>query len=792
MAEALAAVGVAASLAQLTDASIITCLCLYAFFSNLRNSQPDLHRHILVIKDVHDTIQLIRKTVSCQKLTETEGRALGDQLNNIIQELSSLERATAGKDPTTLRTRMTWVLKSAETERALQRLENHKTTLVLLLQTLNLGQSERILYSKTSTQAHLQCLVEEQKRNGAAMRSEIGKGMEELGIRMGSLDSTFSLYQQSLKEGFSNMSHEIQVSEEHVGNMLRHELNRQLRPLVEEALTKSEIQNAAALEQFRAVVDDATTRITRNISRQGDREKQLAVLETDSTSNLDNSAVPKQHSLHSIIARPVAPKQSTNSLDMCPTNLTHAFRAWRSTIVATFSHWGSIPHVGTFRVEYKTHTEPNRRFCTFKIDFWPSINFLRRRSFSLKYSSRPDGQGYIALCPSLVVRPIISDYDPIWDMIKYDDVDAVTSRFCECENGLFDQDDHGRSLLMHAANWGSYQVANFLINHGANPTQTTACGKDCLTALLGQAVFQAVMPPPCACYDGSIEPNFDLFASAFHSFIAVGCDIEDCEVTIFDFLLSPLFCLVPLNRYEENDEEDCSEESVWEPDSELSDRDSSSESECEITDEEDQNDNDGLDDTDHSCGAPPSKVDHERYLADIRRLAEFLGRQGLDLLHHTGSELTDVLYESQRMGLLVLQQCGLDGNYTDPMMETMKPIIYAALCSLSYAASITNKMENLVRIISTGADIYTVEWADDDWVERVEPDGVMSPTAYAKAEGLVEEWEEALRRAGYDPREVFIEDERRRREFRLLQGVKSSAVEMFPDSSEISVRKRRV
>ncbi|RSL96111.1 hypothetical protein CEP52_011692 [Fusarium oligoseptatum] len=528
MAEALAAVGVAASLAQLTDASIRTCLCLYAFFSNLRNSQPDLHRHILVIKDVHDTIQLIRKTVSCQKLTETEGRALGDQLNNIIQELSSLERATAGKDPTTLRTRVTWVLKSAETERALQRLENHKTTLVLLLQALNLGQSERILYSQTTTQTHLQCLVEEQKRNGAAMRSQIGRGMEELGIRMGSLDSTFGLYQQSLKEGFSNMSHEIQVSEEHVGNMLRHELQRQLRPLVEEALTKSEIQNAVALEQFRAVVDDAATQITRNISRQGAREKQLTVLETSSTSKFHDSTDPTQHFQHSTMARPVARKQ------------------------------------------------------------------------------------------------------------------------------------------------------------------------------------------------------------------------------------------MPLNRYEENDEEDCSEESVWEPDSELSDQDSSSEPECEITDEEDQNGNDGLDDTDHNCGAPPSKVDHERYLADIRRLAEFLGRQGLDLLHHTGSELTDVLYESQRMGLLVLQQCGLDGNYTDPMMETMKPIIYAALCSLSYAASITNEMENLVRIISTGADIYTVEWADDDWVERVEPDGVMSPTAYAKAEGLVEEWEEALRRAGYDPREVFIEDERRR------------------------------
>ncbi|RSM03508.1 hypothetical protein CDV31_010439 [Fusarium ambrosium] len=783
MAEALAAVGVAASLVQLTDVSIRTCLYLYAFFSSLHNSQPDLHRHILVIKDVHDAIQLIRKTVSCQKLTEAEGRALGDQLNNVEEELSSLERATAGKDPTTLRTRVTWVLKSAETERALQRLENHKTTLVLLLQALNLSQSERILYSQTSTQTHLRCLVEEQKRHGAAMRSEVGKGVEELAIRMGSLDSTFGLCQQSLKEGFSNMSHEIQVSEEHVGNMLRHELQRQLRPLVEEALTKSEIQNAAALEQFRAVVDDAATQITRNISRQGDREKQFAVLETGSTSNLHNSAVPEQHFQHSMMTRPVAGRQSENSLDICPTSLTHVSHTWRSTIVAAFSHWGSIPHVGTFRVEYKTHTEPNRRFCTFKIDFWPSIIFFRRRNLSLKYSSRPDGQGYISLCPSLAVRPIISDHDPIWDMIRDDDVYAVTSRFYECKNGPFDQDDHGRSLLMRAANWGGYQVAQFLINHGADPTQTTACGKDCLTALLGQAVFQAVMPPPCACYGGSIETNFDLFAVAFHSFIAVGCDIEDCEITIFDVLLHPGFESVPHNRWEESDEDD------WETDSETSDRDSPSEPKCEITDEEDHNDNDGLDDTDHNHDAPPPKADQERYLADIRRLAEFLGRQGLDLLHQTTFELTQVLDESQRMALPVLQQCGLDGNYANPVRDTMKPIIYTAMV---FPDSVIGELDNLVSIISTGADIYTVEWADDFWVGDVEPDGVMSPTAYAKATGMVEEWEEALRRAGYDPREVFIEDERRRREFRLRQGVKSSAVEVFPDCSELSVRKRRV
>lgn len=47
MAEALGAVGVAASLVQLADASISTCLRLYAFFSALYNAESEFRRHII-------------------------------------------------------------------------------------------------------------------------------------------------------------------------------------------------------------------------------------------------------------------------------------------------------------------------------------------------------------------------------------------------------------------------------------------------------------------------------------------------------------------------------------------------------------------------------------------------------------------------------------------------------------------------------------------------------------------------------------------------------------------------
>lgn len=91
-----------------------------------------------VIRDVHDAIQLIRGTVGGQNLNEAENKALRSQLSSIGQGLAILDKEIAGKDPTKLRARVVLALKSTETERALQRLENHKTTLLLYLQTFTL------------------------------------------------------------------------------------------------------------------------------------------------------------------------------------------------------------------------------------------------------------------------------------------------------------------------------------------------------------------------------------------------------------------------------------------------------------------------------------------------------------------------------------------------------------------------------------------------------------------------------------------------------------------------------
>jgi hypothetical protein len=262
------------------------------------------------------------------------------------------------------------------------------------------------------------------------------------------LDTILDLYDQSLKDGFSSMSREIRVSQEHVGNAVRNELLRQLRPLIEELLTKSEIQNMALLEQLRVVVDDAATKFWKHRTTEGDQEQPFIARNKSPTQNLLDSADGEKHYRPSVMARPVMQEEHTDGLNPASTSLTPTSHTWRSTVVSKSSHWGKIPHIGSFRIEYRTHTERNRRFCTFQIDFWPSSIFLRKRGLSLKYSSRPDSQGYIALCPSIAVRPIISQKDPIWGIIENDDVDYVIELFQDGENGPFDQNDHGVSLLM--------------------------------------------------------------------------------------------------------------------------------------------------------------------------------------------------------------------------------------------------------------------------------------------------------------------------------------------------------
>lgn len=71
-------------------------------------------------------------------LAQDDAAILKRQLGSLTDELSSLDKVTAGKDPSKLATRLKWVLKSPDVDRALQNLERHKTSLLILLHTVDL------------------------------------------------------------------------------------------------------------------------------------------------------------------------------------------------------------------------------------------------------------------------------------------------------------------------------------------------------------------------------------------------------------------------------------------------------------------------------------------------------------------------------------------------------------------------------------------------------------------------------------------------------------------------------
>jgi len=178
-------------------------------------------------------------------------------------------------------------------------------------------------------------------------------------------------------------------------------------------------------------------------------------------------------------------------------------------------------------------------------------------------------------------------------------------------------------------------------------------------------------------------------------------------------------------------------------------------------------------------------IDGRSYLAGIRQIAQFFRHQGLDPLRtETSGRIYMLLERSTKITLPVLREFGLEGNHRDPYYESMYSIIYQGLaCAMSSRRMLPT--DNLISIISDGADIHDMEWANEHWVDKVDVDGVMSPTAFIKATRRDHVWRYALRKAGYNPDEVFLEDERRRREFRRLHGATSSvvAVEDPPSST---------
>ncbi|KAH7166386.1 hypothetical protein EDB81DRAFT_782227 [Dactylonectria macrodidyma] len=810
MAEALGAV---ASVLQLADVTIRSSLCLYTFFASLQSAQHDFQQFLIVIRNVHDAVQMLRAAVRDQPLNAIQEEAMRRHLDRINGELASFNKTIDGKDPTKLTTRVKWVLHSANTDRALQRLENDKTSLLLLIQALNLEKSGRILRSQNMTEASISTLqsnIEEQHSHERALHSQFSKRMKDFHSEM---ELSQAMYHSSLRDGFSSLSREIEVSGENMGNTLRYALEQHFRPMLEEALTNSEMRNEARIEEFRAVMNSATTQIMEHMNR-NERPTDSQGEHESKESRPRKRIRPNDQSLGRYLDVQFSghEKDEDESQNGSMT-LPHIQRSRRPIKVTELSYWTRIPWIGTFRIEFSTHSEPRRWFYTFKIEFWPCSKLLRVNTISLKYSSRPDRQGYVALSPSLAFYPIIEIADPIWDMIYHDDLFGVMTRFRERRNGPLDQNSFGISLLWYAAYCGSFKVIPLLIDQGANPSQATVLGFDALDALIIWAGYGAVIgcQGPCLTCNGYDELSLPgIFATA-KSFISHGCDFENCQIRIYTILREPLLTKAYLNRKLHQQLGDS--QSLYDGNGymELGPDCGSDTSQGNLLIQDDET-YDRISDTYFNTDSiEHSMFDEARYLTSIRQLAEFLNCHGLNFIQPLEvDELYDSMMRLERMNLRILQACGLNSNFEDPFSDHMKPILFQALGSFetylkdsvmdyevgrpTHQERVVFAMDNLVELIASGADIYHVEWANEDWANHVE-DGLMTPTVFAERRDMLPEWLKAVAKAGYDPDEVLLEDIRRRREFRLLHGAKSSSVEVggvLRESGSQEVRRRKV
>jgi len=261
------------------------------------------------------------------------------------------------------------------------------------------------------------------------------------------------LYQQSLEDGFASLAPEIQASGRDAGHATRQALEVLFRPILESELAKyearCETRKAAEMREFRAILSQTSFQIDAHVSRLETRNEYLPGGSLEASQPVPpRQPSPMQHgqsevaesalSHHSPV--PEVFQGGVCSVRAPPSEITIKASEW--------SHWARIPRVGTFRIRYWLSASPRGRFYNFTICFWPSSTFVLRTGFSLKYSNRPDVQGYLPLFPSLAVYPVLPDSDPIWGLIRKDNVQGVMARFSQKLNTPFDEDSYGDSLLI--------------------------------------------------------------------------------------------------------------------------------------------------------------------------------------------------------------------------------------------------------------------------------------------------------------------------------------------------------
>ncbi|EJT77343.1 hypothetical protein GGTG_07255, partial [Gaeumannomyces tritici R3-111a-1] len=724
MADALVLV---TSILQVADVGLRTSLGLYAFFTALHKAKPEFSRYLIVLRDVHDSLRLLQKWVlDCPAdtvLDEDGGSALRRQLVSITDELSSIENITAGKDPSKPTGKLRWVLKKPEVERKLLRLESHKTSLLILLQAVDMRKTAQLLQAQTSLGAKV-CSLE-------ARIEQQGK-----------------LYQQSLEDSFASLARGIHGSDTDAGYAVRRALEVYLQPMLENELAtiraRDDTKRAAEMRGFCAILNQASSRIDSHISLLESRNK-----------------LPPNHAMEP--SQPIPPRhcsamQDYRGLGSLGAISSHHFDA--ATIsrgvypvpaprceipigTSEWSYWANIRRVGTFRLRYWLSAGPRGKVYNFTACFWPSSTVIFKTAFSLKYSNRHDAHGYLPLFPSLAIFPVLPRDDPVWEIIRQDDLPGLMARFSQKLNTLFDEDAGGVTLLMCASRNQSYKIVEFLLRYGVDPMRLP---RDLLYGTSSQALAAMVLFKAFQAFTGRVsssngpdDADLQAFRYTVRLLVAAGCDINS---------FSP-GTAISMAMNKEN-----GPKRMW---------------------------GDGT---------------RSQYLNRVTHLAEILSQEGYDMLSWLDrSVLVMVLHRPCARSLPVLRAVGLTGGCSP---SSDKPacsnaVLYLVLEACAMAISGGKQQisclaagENLVDVLVDGCNLYDVGWLHNN----PSLNRPITPTLVAEELGITATWRWALMVAGFDVAEVFAEDARRVRWFRLQKGAKSSGVDMQGSVLQGSIRRR--
>ena len=197
------------------------------------------------------------------------------------------------------------------------------------------------------------------------------------------------------------------------------------------------------------------------------------------------------------------------------------------------------------------------------------------------------------------------------------------------------------------------------------------------------------------------------------------------------------------------------------------------------------------------CQCDAARMEDEIWISEHFELhSEWFGiltRNGFNILDHV--DLVEMLRIPNRPHLVQgLVSLGLAPNCNarnpDPWESPLFVCLWGALNWLGeYPLDSWEQkciIDNLVALIELGANLYQFAPVDaaihSKEIATAFPNTpIATPTVFAIAIGIEEEWKLALRRSGLDPAEVFAKDESYRRDCLHLHCAKSTAVQLEDD-----------